>query len=143
MVTHLWKKVILFSLSFLLMTCSTEITEVKQDILSPKDYLFQLLNEWPDDLEAQIDSISSVLSKKNSEFEVLNFGNSFEENSILIVGKQKSTLQFVSDYFNSKSTATTHYDDHYIWSVRNTQGEIKSVSHYPHPILNWVIEIKR
>lgn len=140
---HLWKKVILFSLSFTLMNCSTEITEVKQVQLDPEDYLFQLLNEWPDDLEAQIDSISSVLSKKNSEFEILNFGNSFEENSILIVGKQKSTLQFVSDYFSSKSIATTHYDDYYIWSVRNTQGEIKSVSQYPHPILNWVIEIKR
>ncbi len=140
---HLWKKVILFSLSLTLMNCSTEITEVKQVHLAPEDYLFQLLNEWPDDLDAQIDSISSVLSKKNSEFEVLNFGNSFEENSILIVGKQKSTLQFVIDYFNSKSIATTHYDDYYIWSVRNAQEEIKSVSHYPHPILNWVIEIKR
>ena len=140
---HLWKKVILFSLSLTLMNCSTEIAEEKQAHISPEDYLFQLFSEWPNDLEAQIDSISSVLSKKNSEFEVLNFGNSFEENSILIVGKQKSTLQFVSDYFNSKSIATTHYDDYHIWSVRNAQEEIKSVSHYPHPILNWVIEIKR
>jgi len=70
-------------------------------------------------------------------------GNSFEENSILIVGKQKSTLQFVSDYFSSKSFATANYDDYYVWSVENTQGQIKSVSLYPHPILNWVIEIKR
>jgi hypothetical protein len=140
---HLWKKVILFSLSLTLMNCSTEIAQEKQAHISPEDYLFQLFSEWPNDLEAQIDSISSVLSKKNSEFEVLNFGNSFEENSILIVGKQKSTLQFVSDYFNSKSIATTHYDDYHIWSVRNAQEEIKSVSHYPHPILNWVIEIKR
>lgn len=80
MVTHLWKKVILFSLSFLLIQCSTEIAKEKQVQIAPKDYLFQLLNEWPDDLEAQIDSISSLLSKKNSEFEVMNFGNSFEEN---------------------------------------------------------------
>lgn len=140
---HLWKKVILFSLSLTLMNCSTEITEVKQAPISPEKYLIQLLNEWPNDLESQIDSISSLLSKKNSEFEILNLGNSFEENSILIVGKQKSTLQFVSDYFSSKSFATANYDDYYVWSVENTQGQIKSVSLYPHPILNWVIEIKR
>ena len=79
---HLWKKVILFSLSLTLMNCSTEIAQEKQAHISPEDYLFQLFSEWPNDLEAQIDSISSVLSKKNSEFEVLNFGNSFEENSI-------------------------------------------------------------
>jgi hypothetical protein len=135
--------VILFSLSLLLIQCSTEIAEEKQVLISPKDYLFQLFSEWPSDLESQIDSISSVLTKKNSEFEVLNFGNSYEENSILLVAKKKSSLQFASDYFSRKSMATTHYDEYYIWSVQNKQGEVKTVSQYPHPTLNWVIEVKR
>lgn len=140
---HLLKKVILFSLSILLINCSNQDSVDKQTQPSPEEYLFLLLDEWPNDLEAQLDSISSVLIQNESDFQLLNFGNSYEENSILLIGEEKSSIQVASDYFSSKSIATTHYDEYYIWSIRTQRGEVKSISQYPHPTLNWVIEIKR
>jgi len=111
--------------------------------LTPEEYFFTLIESWPDNLEKQVDSISAVLANSNFEFQLLNFGNSYEENSILLVGKEKSSIQIPSDYFSKKSVATTRYDEYYIWSVPTDQGVIKTISQYPHPTLDWVIEIKR
>jgi hypothetical protein len=135
--------VILFSLSLLLINCSNENTKTEENRIAPEEYLFILLDEWPDNLEIQIDSIASLFVENNYDFQLHNFGNHHEKNSLLITGESKSTIAFASEYFSKRSVATTHYDEYYIWSVPNKRGEVKSVSQYPHPTLKWVVEVKR
>ena len=140
---HLWKKVILFSLSSFIFACNSENSEKIEPLLSPEDYLLVLIENRPIDLVQQIDSISTIFVQNKSDIQLLNIGNNYEPTSILLVSKEKSAIQGLSDYFNEKSIATSHYDDFYIWTIRNEQGDVINVSQYPHPVLNWVIEVKQ
>ena len=140
---HLWKKVILFSLSLMLVNCSNNQTPTQTNTgLNPTEELLVLFEEWPSNLFEKIDSLAPLFSQQESTCAVYNRGNEFEQNSILIVSEKKESIAPFFSYFSQKAISTSRYEDYYIWGMSTKDGKSYTVSQYPHPVLEWVIEIK-